>query len=316
MLILNEASLPFETKRECEDNIALFFTLLKQSIKEGVKIIRIDESSGKDWFTLNYANGFQLSTWIATLPNRDSQRFIKSIIDKTILRLFDENDERGNILKNSEFYLASDPRIAVPSLGAAYLHDKPAVSFCSNRIWLNSEIGLTQHRLTEDLANPIAVANRTAKNISKDNQLVLFLSTMKKERQDSKDYLATIKTAGNLYFPYIIFTDEALRGFIFSGADKTLFKQIIKALNWLNSRALTAACNADFVTDVDLTISGESTQTKNNSQLMRLRTFKVPSGGSIKFDLHIKNFTDNKRMYFFPNLIDKTVIVGYFGKHL
>ena len=54
-VVLNEASLPFESLEECENKIISFFDLLHEAKSNNVQFSRADELDGS-WIHLNYAN--------------------------------------------------------------------------------------------------------------------------------------------------------------------------------------------------------------------------------------------------------------------
>ena len=78
-VVLNEASLPFESIEDCENNITSFFDLLHEAKNNNVQFSRADDLEGS-WNHLNYANGFNFDRWLNSINDRYRQRQIKSVI--------------------------------------------------------------------------------------------------------------------------------------------------------------------------------------------------------------------------------------------
>ena len=312
--IFNDASIPFLSIENCKRYLPRFFSILRKATQNEVQIIRTRDSIGSNWYNVNYVDGFSLSQWIEQLHDIEYKRFIRGLMDRTkspLVRI-DEIEVLRKI-EESEFVLPNDKEKAVYALGVAFLLEAPAVSCYSMNIWYENTIGII-HNQFDEKDNEVK-KDCVVQNISQIEHIDSFLEALKKERQDSLNYLKGLKISGNPDFENLIFCQSVLRSFKSIGINKTLLKKLKVVLGTLNNLIKTKESESSIIDRSGLDISGESDTTKNNRKLSRHRVFRLPNGDSKMFDLHVKNFPD-QRLYFLPDFESKKIYIGYFGKHL
>jgi len=316
-LVFNDASLPFKSLQTCQQNLPVFFSILRKATQNEVQIIRTPDNIGSNWYKIHYADGFSLSQWIEQHSDRDYRRYIRRIMDRTQCPLIsgDEN-ELLDAFTRSEFILANNNHQSVPSLGVAFLMETPVVSFCSAPHWRENRIAVVHHYLDEH-ADEVIKEDCCVENISQyHHHLLPFLEKIKEERQASQDYLKKLEVSGNDDYKNLIFCHNVLQNFQRLGIHKSLLKRIEDVLGKLNHVIQITKSESCIIENSGLTISGESQTTKNNRKLIRHRKFKLPNDNVETFDLHVKNFPGGQRLYFLPDFKSKKIYIGYFGEHL
>jgi len=314
-LVFNDASLPFQSPEECEQYLPVFFDILRRALKSQVQMIRIDENMGRDWYRMNYVAGFSLSQWVNHQTDRDYKRSLKMIVDKTRCPLiFPEEKEQLDAFDASSFQLTVN-HAAAQAIGSAFLLDLPVVSFLSHPHWYENSISVIYEYLDEK-NDCVQERKCDVENISQQEHLMPFLEKIQAERQASRAYLKSLVEYDNDDYQNLIFCANVLDTFKQIGATEKLLNKIKDVLNDLNEIIETADSNSDIIEGIALSITGESDTTKNHSNLMKYRKFKLPNGSFITFDLHVKNFPDGKRLYFYPDFLQKNIYIGYFGNHL
>jgi len=314
-LVFNDASLPFHTVAECEQHVPVFFAILKRALKSRVKMVRVNENIGSNWYHVNYAADFSFSQWINNQADRDYKRSLKMIMDKTSTPLIlSEEVEQLAAFESSSFELVED-NTAAPAIGSAFLLQMPVVSFLSMPHWYE-KIVTVKHEYIEVGNDSIQQKTCEVENISQQNNLTPFLEKIQAERQASSAYLKTLTQYDNDDYQNLIFCTSVLNTFKQLGATEQLLNRIKSVLKGLNEIIETAGSDGELVKNIALNITGESHTTKKDSSLIKYRKFKLPDGSFLTFDLHVKNFPDGKRLYFHPDFPLKKIYIGYFGNHL
>ena len=119
-------------------------------------------------------------------------------------------------------------------------------------------------------------------------------------------------------FPSLTFCDAVESQLKSLGASPE-FKKILVRLSELDKVArkwtLGAFNHKEVVAQSGLNISSESESTLNNNKFRQERIFKLPTGESELFNLHIK-IGGGLRICFYPDNEKKKIYVGYIGQHL
>ena len=102
-VVLNEASLPFESEKDCEENIKSFFDLLHEAKNNNIQFSRADEIEG-NWNHLNYADGFNFDKWLSSIEDRDKQRQIKSVISNLKCPLMNMTPNKSEVDVNKVLF--------------------------------------------------------------------------------------------------------------------------------------------------------------------------------------------------------------------
>ena len=170
-VVLNEASLPFESIEDCENNITSFFDLLHEAKNNNVQFSRADDLEGS-WNHLNYANGFNFDRWLNSINDRDRQRQIKSVISDLKCPLMNLVPNKSGVDATQVlFYHENNCDSEVFGLAFAYLNHSHSLSASSKDWWLQDSVSLIKgwYENTEYHEETVHVPN-----VSSIRQLTLF----------------------------------------------------------------------------------------------------------------------------------------------
>lgn len=312
-VVLNEASLPFESLEECENNILSFFDLLHKAKNNNIQFSRADDLEGS-WNRLNYANGFNFDRWLHSIEDRDRQRQIKSVINDLKCPLMSLSPNKSGVDPTQVlFYHESNPEAEVFGLAFAHLNHSHSLSAPSKDWWLQDSVSMIKgwYENNEFIEETVQVPN-----VSSIQQLVVFLEHFRKLRQNNKSYLDSLKVQDNEDFPNLLFTESFLKSVRSVSLEPIDFRKLMSVLRSLNSAILLSKNLQELSHNSNLTITNESDTTMNCKALARQRDFKHPILGKTTFEPHIKNFINYKRMHILPDYAEKKICIGYFGNHL
>lgn len=312
-VVLNEASLPFQSVQDCNDNIENFFDLLHEAKNNNIQFSRVDEIEG-DWNQLNYADDFNFNKWLDSLENRDRRLQIKSVISGLKCPLLNINDNKSKVNVSDLFFLHKSNRNSeVLGLAFAHLNHSHSLSVASNSHWLKDSITIVKVwcEADEEFETEFDVPN-----ISSIDQLIPFLDKFRARRQDNKNYLASLTVTNNTDFKNLLFAESFLKSIKSYSLQPLDFRRLMSVLASLDQAIVISNNMQDLSNNSNLEMSNESKLTMSDRNLVRLRRFKHPLLGYEIFECHVKNFTNGKRMYILANYVDKTICVGYFGNHL
>lgn len=312
-LILNEASLPFFSVDDCEENLAVFFEILHSANLKGITFYRADDLEG-GWSSLVYAQGFEFGKWISKIKNNDQCRLVKSVIGNVKCRLIsNESIDQKNSIKDMLFVLLSDQDIEVKGLGVASILNACGISFASHTNWKVDPVTVIQQW---DEVGAIQKQNVNVPNIYSQANLDKILDVLAVKKQSNKNYFCNLTARDNIDFPHLIFCESALKDLRSSSVTALDFPRIISVLNKLDKAICRSTNLDDLIKNSGLDISGESTETMNAAKHARKRLFKHPNLGRVLFEDHVKNFADNKRMHLLADYVSNNICIGYFGRHL
>jgi hypothetical protein len=312
-LILNEASLPFESANDCEQNLDTFFSIIHRANLNGIGLYRADEQEG-NWNSLYYAEKFQFGKWLNDISNKDLSLLVKSVISNVKCPLIVLDDVNIiNLVKNTLFLLLKDQDIEVRGLGVASLLDTYGISFVSHTHWKENPISILKQHDQDGLVEEQRIE---VPNIYTLSHLDDFLNKCEDERQSHRNYFHELSNQDNKDFPNLVFCDSTLKNLKSSSVTGDDFPKIIEALKKLNQAIPKVKNLNELINETELTISGESSETMNTPKHSRKREFVHPTLGKTTFEIHVKNFPDGKRMHILADYISNTICIGYFGRHL
>ena len=313
-IVFNDISLPFQDTATCQEKLPIFFSLLSKLMREGVDVVRMSERIGDNWFNITYAENFNFSQWLNNCTDKDLQRRIKSIATRA--SFFEEVEMvLFNEYENCDFFLKEVDGKRAIALGAASLLNLFAISFCSSSKWVENRIEIVKYQIASQVGNIIEKTCWVC-NISIKEHFQPYIDKIRDERQESKNYFNNFTNEVNMDFLNLVFCENALEDLKQNDIDLYLRKKICHILDALNLAIQTSSNIQGIIDTAKLDISPESGQTKANTRLMRLRTFKLPNGSYKVFDWHVKNFPHYRRLYFEPDFQNRKIFIGYFGKHL
>lgn len=312
-IVLNEASLPFDSLDDCEKNITSFFDLLHEAKNKNIQLSRADSLEGS-WNHLNYANGFNFDKWLNSIEDRDRQRQIKSVISNLKCPLMNLVPNKSGVdVTQVLFYHESNRETEVFGLAFAHLNQSHSLSAPSKNWWLQNSVSLIKgwYENKTFLEEKVDVPN-----VSSSQQLTAFVDQFNKIRQENKSFLANLKVQNNDDFPNLLFTEKFLKSVRSTSLLPIDFRRLISVLTSLNSAIIKSENLQDLSNNSSLTITNESDTTMRNDVLAKQREFKHPTLGKKTFEPHIKNFVNGKRMHILPDYTEKKLCIGYFGNHL
>lgn len=314
LLVLNEASLPFESLEDCNKNIDSIFDILHEARLGNLSFCRVDGFEG-NWGELNYANEFEFGRWLNEISDQDKVRQVKSVLTSVKCPLRTPADSHdASEFENMIFVLESDSSLELMGLGYAHLLDKYSFSFASGKVWLDDVIPIV--KMTEADGNSSIEESVAVNNIASKEQLLVYLKELEKSRKESRDFLSNLVTKDNEYFPNLLFTESALKAFRASTMQSDDFQRVVDVLEKLDKAIVCSANLAELSEQSGLSITGESSSTMSNRVLVRMRTFKHPDKGKLVFEDHVKNFPNAKRMHIWTDYHSNKICIGYFGTHL
>ncbi|MBB1388302.1 hypothetical protein H5185_02550 [Shewanella sp. SG44-6] len=312
-MVLNEASLPFRSKDECENKIDSFFELLHEAKLHNIKFSRADDIEG-DWNQLNYADDFIFGQWLNNIADKERQRQVKSVLSNMKCPLVDvNNNQQGVNAEHILFTLHGLQDVEVLGLGFASLNNSHGLSFASAVHWEQDSISIEKLWMHEGVEQSETV---NVPNVSSIVQLRPILANFEARRMENKAYFDALNVSDNDDFENLLFTESVLKSLRSTSLHPLDFRRVIEVLKKLNEGIIDAKNLLELSTNSGLDISGESERTMQNRSLVRLRTFEHPSLKRQIFDVHVKNFNNFKRMHILVDYKLKTVCIGYFGKHL
>ncbi len=314
-LILNEESLPFQSKNLCDKHLPIFFEIIKDAFKERVSPVRVSDKFDWKWYDLPLSDNYFLRDWLRS-REKDYSRRIKTLISKTAFpQIPAEYVELRDRFDLSQFHLLSNAAVETPSLGAAFILDVIAVSFLSDTLWDFLVVPLLWR--TINAREQITEKECTAKNAARIDHWKEHLREINRQRKENCGKGIEFWKNRKNEFPNLIFcknTEKTFRTLSISNANFSRLWDNLKLLNdHIGNR------NSDMVLKqrTKLNFSDESDRVKNNTKLRRHREFKLPDTQTkIFFGLHIKNFPGAFRLHFLPDYKAQKVYIGYFGKHL
>lgn len=313
-LVLNEASLPFNSQDECENSIDKFFELLHEANLHKIKFVRVGGEG--NWSRLNYANNFIFGQWLNDIPDKERQRQVKSVLSNVACPLVDINiNSQGVSASDILFLLNGDDNLEVSGLGFASLNNYHGLSFSSGNGWMESSISIVKLWYLNSVEQRDIL---NVPNVSTIDQLRSFIVEFENQRKKNKVYLSELKVQDNADFPNLLFTEKVLKSLKSSSLLPLDFSRVVNVLHKLDKAIVNSNNTHELSVNSGLTITGESDSTMLNRRLKRIRTFKHPDPqlGSKIFEVHVKNFCDGKRMHIFEDYGLNKVCIGYFGNHL
>jgi len=311
--ILNEESLPFATREECDKSLSSFFAVTEIAFRNRFTAVRVSEQVDTDWYHLPLLENYYLRNWLDG-QEVDYRMKVKSLIDKTLYPQIPEFEQDAlERYELSEFFVAGTD-IASPSLGAAIVLNQIAISFQSHIYW-NSAIINVLHRNLTDLGE-IEEIKCNAKNCSTlshwDDHFVAIEEQRKENYRKGQELWDNRETE----FPNLIFCRQSKKYFSKLSISDAMYDRLWDSLKSLNEHICNSTSDDELKALTQLNFSDESDSVKEDKKLKKHRMFTLPDGARHFFGLHVKNFPAAHRLHFKPDYQNDCIFIGYFGKHL
>lgn len=312
-LILNEESIPFSSRADCNKYLPLFFDIILKSFRN-MQCVRLSENLGSGWYNFEIAENYYLREWI-NIHEFNYRIKLKTIINKTKTPQIPVGEvEIIEKVDLSEFSLITDKKIETPSLGSAYLLNQIALSFRSKEYWNLDKIEL--NRITLKCDSVIEEKTCRVSNIANMIHWNYYLGIIQEERKESYKKGNDLWENRKTEFPNLKFCKSTKNTFMNLNINNATFNSLWKNLNVLNDNICNCSSKNELKKETQLSFTDESDCVKNKPNLRRHREFVLPNGCKKFFGLHIKNFPGFFRLHFLPDFPNNIIYIGYFGKHL
>ncbi len=314
-MVLNEESLPFRSKDDCESHLPEFFDIVKEAFLERVAPVRVSEQFDAGWYNILLCGDIFLRTWLEK-QEKEYRRRLKSLFANTAVPQIPYEDA---ILRHryglSEFYLDGNKKLATPSLGAALIQDAISISFLSGIHWDSPHISIVWMKMDDSMS--IEKEKQTVKNAARLVHWRVHLVDIQKQRKENCRKGAEFWNRREQEFPKLVFCGNTEKEFKRMSYSNAMFNRLWDNLKLLNEHILESDSDEELRAKAALDFTDESDSVKNNPKLRRFREFALPGGTQKEFfGLHVKNFPGAFRLHFFPDYQNNKVYIGYFGKHL
>jgi len=319
-VIFNEVSYPFKSKHEIEVGLKNFVKTFAAASELGLTQLRLHQNIGNNLYRLELAPGYLVSHWLysssADRANNDiKERFKEIMTDAPLITGNEPIEKEENERSAFEISLDGKKFKKAEGLGAAYLLDTIALSFLSIRFWDTHRINdLKHYYLKEDGADTVNFVN--VKHASTPGHMSIHSEWIENKRLQSLTAAKDLWERRDEFFPHIILcgqVEQQLKTII--GIRSGYFTQVMDRLKRLDDFAkqwVSGGFSDKALERYGLNVSGETEQTMR--KYGRERRFKLPNGRREFFEKHIK--TGELRFYFFPDIDEHKIYIGYIGPHL
>lgn len=250
---------------------------------------------------------YDIQTWLK--DNRidiEKRRYLKSLLTKT--PFFEEND----VTKEIAGFESSYNGARSIGLGLACLNKGISVSLLSANLWDRENLEIQISSLNDSCE--IVTKIESVKNAASMDHVIIHGNWLYHNLLNIVQENGCIDEHFSCLFPSIALCRYAYKQMKQLHTTDAHFKQILKIFERLQNYASSWTTGPFDHTQVGCDISVESKVTlqKHSTE----RTFLGPDGQSILFSWHVKFNPGAWRMYFIPDEVKRSFIVGYIGEHL
>jgi len=279
-----------------------FVSLLFQLVRSGTDKALYRPA---DFLISDFGSGYTFSKWIdEKTDDLDRRRFFKSIISK---------------VPNIETMQTEDLDLDVSFNGVStigflysYLHDGISVSLFSSSIWDFNSLSVEINKLDEEgeiepFDSYVRHASQCKHVENHENYIINESRISVNDGENLIDYLGD-------HCPNILLCESAKVQISELSPGNCHFLQVRKLMFSLTDYVNKWDRGQFDPRSIDFDISPESKATMQ--QYSAERTFTGPEGKEITFSLHAKITPESWRVYVHPDSENKTITIGYVGKHL
>ncbi len=312
-MVLNELSLRSLAANEyvARQRMSDLVSTTVAATKHGVaRVIRTHNNLNAEILAPDYP----IARWLNDgMVDRDLRRFFRLLVTKYP---FLEDISDANIKNNfglSEFFHAEDQAVG---LGVAYWLDALTISLRSDEAWCHSKLQLRMVQLDEnegftESAREIPHAS-SVEHIQE--HFVWIKERLQQESSISVHNGASIWDHKGEWFPNLYFSEKVGEQLQALSSGNLLLMPIIKRL-----RELEDFCNAwiEGPFDQNKMLSKASGESETTLEMFSIeRTFRCHDGISRMFRWHLRLTPGSWRLYFYPLVAERKLIIGYIGPHL
>lgn len=314
-LIFNELSArPVGSIPEAYTVLAHFVKAVSAAQESGLGQVRLSESIGQNLSLLPLASNYTVGSWLN--DNRvDSvvkERFRLIVINPPLLTA-----EETDALRTFEqsFFCLTEPagKPEASGFGAAYLSDRPLLSFLAHNQWDTHLLSGWHWYLDDD--GQAQTATVQVRHIATAAHVANHTSWLQQKQRDQLHQSTDLWVRRGTFFPHLILCGDVEKQLQRMGLSGYL-GQVIDRLRTLDAFAAEWVGGSfdmtklEASTNLRVSYESDSTMHKYSSH----RRFKLPDGRRELFEAHIK--IGNLRFHFYSDNQTRTVYVGYIGKHL
>ncbi len=322
-LVFNHHSLPFDSKEQALLAIPDFIRICSKGENLGLVVILVDETIDAKLYRVQLANGYCLQDWYNQAKHHNEDREIitafLSVVTRTRQPFFVQDDRDAGV-ELFDVHLPNDKNV-FSALRAAAWHESPIVSFPTRKPWHESPINIIISTL-DDSGN-ITDSEGDIVNIYSMKVLDTHKATFQKKQlsiiQTGKDII----NKKNTPYKSICICENAEKQLLSWCHSQIIFNQVKESLCILNvfAEKWKGGEFSDYShgklrgLGLNHQVSGESESVRQNPDFRKKREFYLPDGNKVFFENHIK-LSNGFRIYFYNDNNDKSIYVGYVGKHL
>ena len=321
-VVFNHHCLPCPDKKQIDLLIPEFLKLCLRARRHGLKTIVVDQHVDAHWFRIELTPGYYWQDWYSGTATRDpslkeqAQAFL-SISTRQPFFLSDELE--AALLIDVEH---CESKNSFAALKAAVWHDAAIISLPTRNPWNDSPIMVQTHKMND--AGEIRAEVSWVENFySLEN-----FSKIEQSLHDARH--AAMRSGKDIWenrdnlFPNLEFCGNApdqLRTWSHRLSCLEQSREAMRVLDLFAEKWGIGEIHEythETLRGLGLThrVTGESETCVNNRTRLLLRTFHLHTTGEAAFfENHIK-ITLGFRIYFYCDIRDRSVHVGYIGPHL
>jgi len=312
-MVLNDLSLrpPAENLNDARQRMAGLVQTVSVATKHGVKkILRTSSSLVSEELAPNYP----VARWLNDAHvDRELQRFFRTIVTKAPF-LSDVNAvSMQESIYLSDYFYGED---LAAGLGVAFLLDALAISLCSDRRWLESDLQLRISQLDDD--GEIIDVFETIHHASVIDHIHRHLPWIEwrlhAEAQSNVHEGLDIWLHKEEWFPHLNFCEQVEEQLQMLYRGHWMLLPMLKRLheledyckNWLDGPFDNNKITSKATPESTITLEMYGSE----------RTFRCHDGISRVFSWHLRLTPGAWRLYFYPIAEERKLIIGYIGEHL
>lgn len=253
------------------------------------------------------ANEYSVADWSRDKTgNKDKRRHFLTYATKSpyIENYYDEKEQNEKL-----FEFRFEQRIAL-GLGLAYLWNTSSISLDGDSRFINGHVVLSEYRVIE---NEESINDISVFTFSKTEQVEAHKDSIKDSLYSIINCGSDIIRNAKEMLPFLSFCPKAIDQIKGLRGSEQFFPEVLNHLFILND-SMREWSGGSYTLSLDF--STESPSTMSNKEYAQKRTFVCNDNIERQFRFHSKIKSANKRIYFFPQVENKLVHIGYVGDHL
>lgn len=321
-LVFNHHSLPITERQMVSEAVQALLQICLEAHGLGYSLIRMDAEVDSSWFRIELSEGYFWKDWYDAAIREPTMKdqvtafrqiqtrspFLLEGVEGEDVGLFEVNIEG----LNQEF----------SAVTAAAWFDSPLVGFRTRDPWNRNPIQVRIASIDAMVSDEVAYRTKEISNFHSRSAWENAKLVLQQKRLEAFKGGTELWASRKTLFPHLEFCGKVLSqipGWQHSPDSLDKVKSVLVALDRFTSKwrdGIYPDFHGSYVVSEGLSsrISGESESVRTNPSLKRLRQFYLPDGRCELFELHVK--LGGIRIHFFPDMISRTIYIGYAGTHL